>query len=53
MRKSRPMLLVDGEAHLMGDGVVVSMQKDEYGKVHSVAHTEADLEALLAAVRAG
>ena len=42
--------LKDGEAELMGDGVVVILQRDEQGSVQSVAVTTDDLKALVRAL---
>jgi hypothetical protein len=39
----------DGQAIHMGEGAFAILQKDEYGKAHSVVLSRGDLEALLAA----
>lgn len=53
-RKVAPSLSVtleDGRAELVGDGMVLVLQKDdETRKMHSVALCRADLEAMLAAL---
>lgn len=41
-----PVNLSDGEAQPMGEGVFVVMQRDEYGKAHSVALTTEDIRLL-------
>lgn len=46
MRNEERVALEEGEAINMGEGVI-TFQEDEYGVVHSVFHTKADLEKLL------
>lgn len=41
--------LTDGEAHYMGEGVVIVLQKDERGVAQNVVLTRDDLRLLLEA----
>lgn len=47
---NQTIALKDGHAELMGEDVVVIIQKDEHGQAQSVVVTADDLKALLAAV---
>jgi hypothetical protein len=47
--QSQTIALQNGEAEHMGDGTVVLLQRDEYGRPQSVVATEDDLRRLLAA----
>jgi hypothetical protein len=44
--------LADGVACHMGDGVFAVMQIDDQGTRHCVVQTEADMETMLASLRA-
>lgn len=50
MLQGKTVALADGAAEYMGNGVFVALQQDERGRPQSVALTEADLRAMLAAV---
>jgi len=47
-----PVNLHNGEAQPMGDGLFVVMQRDEYGKAHSVALSAEDIRLLLGRLEA-
>lgn len=52
-RKVSPSLSValeDGAAERVGDDMIVVYQRDETQKMHSVALSRSDLEAMLAAI---
>lgn len=50
---NRTIALHNGHAEVMGEGVVILVQKDEQGCAHNVVVTTADLKALLAATEGG